>query len=172
MRQRNLPPRMYAHGASYRYAPKVGAKVNLGSDLDDALRRYYLLIQPAPPFDPREESLASRMWHRHRKGAKQRGIEYLITSDDIARKMAEQSYRCAVTCLPFSDEKPHGVRIRPWLPSVDRINSRASYTPGNIRIVCAFVNVAMNGFGDEFFKAVLGPLIDAAVKAELHKLGH
>lgn len=58
MRQRNLPPRMYAHGASYRYVPKVGAKVNLGSDLDEALRHYYLLIQPAPAtgeFDLAEE---------------------------------------------------------------------------------------------------------------------
>lgn len=162
---------MYAHGTSYRYVPKVGAKINLGKDLDEALRQYYLLIKPLPRFDPRAESVAKGMWIRHRKGAKQRGIEYLITVEDIAAKMSEQGYRCAVTSLPFSDEKPHGVRIRPWLPSVDRINSKTAYAPQNIRIVCAFVNVAMNGFGDEFFKAVLEPLIEAAVNAELKKRG-
>lgn len=79
--------------------------------------------------------------------------------------MRAQEGRCAVTSLAFNDIKPQGLRIRPWLPSLDRIDSRQGYQPGNLRIVCGFVNVALNGFGNEFFNVVLEPLIRAAVDA-------
>ena len=85
--------------------------------------------------------------------------------------MQKADGRCTVTLLPFSMVRPKGMRIRPWLPSIDRIRSDKSYSADNIRIVCAFVNVALNGFGEHLFTVVLKSLVDAAVKIELAKLG-
>lgn len=41
----HLPPRVYRHGAGYRWMPKGGKPVNLGRDLGEALKKYATLIQ-------------------------------------------------------------------------------------------------------------------------------
>lgn len=173
MRSKNeeLPPRVYRHGLSFRYCPIDGPKVNLGRDYQSAMARYALLTSGSKhEFDPCEPRHISEIFKRHRKGAKQRGLEFSISEMDIAELLEQQGRRCAVTFLPFNDLKPNGMRVRPWLPSLDRIHSNLGYAKGNIRVVCGFVNVAMNGFGNEFFAAVLAPLIDAQVQARLRML--
>lgn len=155
---------MYQHGKAYRYHPPAGKKIYLGRDLPDALRRYYLLTEQGRPVaDPLR---AQAIWERHRKGAKQRGLEFTITIEDIQGVLDDQGGICAITGLHFRMDKPEGLRFRPWAPSLDRINSRIGYVVGNIRVVCGFVNIAMNGFGEQFFALVLQPLIQAGVKAE------
>lgn len=165
---RNLPKRLYLEGLSYRYHPPGGGKkINLGRDHSIAISRYYLLTKtdPTPPADP--VSMVKKAWARHRRTSKGRRIEFSISEEYILQLAEKNNYRCEVTMLSFKEEKPAGLRIRPWLPSIDRINSKRGYIPGNVRVVCAFVNVAMNGFGDQFFKAVLNPLIEAEVEARL-----
>jgi hypothetical protein len=160
-----LLPRMEAvqrvKGVTYRYHPKGEKPVHLGRDREAAFAKYHLLTATKPDTDLSTEKAALEMWRRHKKGASQRRIDF--------SKMHSQRFRCAVTSMAFKDEKPKGLRIRPWMPSIDRIDSKAGYAPGNIRIVCGFVNVAMNGFGEAFFSEVLHPLIDAQVKARLAK---
>lgn len=163
---RDLPKRMYRHGRQFRLVRPDGSKVPLGRDQDEALRRYYVLTSQPIATDV---ACPKTMLDRHRKGAKQRGIEFTIQLSDVSQALEAQGGVCAVTALAFNLEKPDGLRIRPWAPSIDRINSRVGYLPGNVRIVCAFVNVAMNGFGEQFFAKVLAPLIDAAIKAEAWK---
>ncbi len=65
----------------------------------------------------------------------------------------------------FGDDKPPGSRIRPWAPSIDRRDSSAGYTASNCRLVCAYVNVAMNRFGDD----LLVELIEAIVRREVRQ---
>lgn len=165
-RDTDLPRRLYRHGLSYRLQLLDGTKINLGRDRAEAIRQYHVIMSPASPLAG-DARVAGAMWKRHQKGAKQRGIPFDLAPADIQALLDAQGYRCAVTRLPFRDDKPAGLRIRPWAPSVDRLDGAAGYTPGNVRIVCAFVNVAMNGFGDGFFALVLEPLIEAAVKARL-----
>ena len=161
---------MYAHGLGYRYVPLNGKKVSLGRDLEAALEKYYLLTMKSFPRMMNVEQMADAMWRRHKKGAKQRGIEFTISAHDVSDVLYEQEIRCAVTRLEFNGGKPDGSRIRPWMPSIDRISSARGYHKDNIRVVCAFVNVAMNGFGDQFFAQILAPLIDAKVEAKLAAL--
>jgi hypothetical protein len=162
---RELPWRMYKIGLAYRIVNLDGSKIPLGRDREIALRRYYVIMA-------RDETQADplcvrTMWRRHQKGAKQRGLVFTISAEDVAAVLEDQGRVCAVTGLPFRSEKPEGMRIRPWAASLDRIDGKRGYEPGNIRVVCAFVNVAMNGFGELFFQQVLEPLIDAAVKARM-----
>jgi hypothetical protein len=152
---------MYRHGLAYRIVNPDGSKVPLGRDYQTALRRYYLVMQ-APAVEPVD---VSAMWKRHRKGARQRGIAFTITEDHLREVLERQGGVCAVTGLWFRMDKPPGLRIRPWTPSIDRIDGALGYDSGNVRIVCAFVNIAMNGFGESFFADVLWPLVDAAVQA-------
>jgi hypothetical protein len=168
-RDHNLPRRLYRHGHSFRLVHPDGRKINLGRDEGEAIRRYTLLMTPPqPPLPP---MLAADVWRRHMRGAKQRGIEFALTMDDAQALLDAGRSRCAVTELPFSMEKPEGLRIRPWAPSIDRIDGRRGYVPGNVRMVCAFVNVAMNGFGERLFLTVLRSLVQAGVAAELHRIG-
>lgn len=87
-----------------------------------------------------------------RSNARRRGIELCVTKDDIANLIRAQGHRCAVTGLKF-DETPRddGGRVRPFIPSLDRINSRGPYTIDNVRVVCAGVNAALGDWGDEVF---------------------
>lgn len=158
---RSLPWRMYKHGLAYRIVNPDGTKIPLGRDLEEALRRYYVVMVPRSA----ETVDVADMWKRHRKGAKQRKLAFTVTVEEVHALLADQGNVCAVTGLPFRQDKPEGLRIRPWAPSMDRINGALGYEPGNIRIVCAFVNVAMNGFGEGFFREVLNPLIEAGMKA-------
>lgn len=59
--------------------------------------------------------------------------------------------RCAVTGLLFSDKAMDGHMLRPFMHSIDRINSSAGYKKSNVRIVCAGVNIAMMHWGEQVF---------------------
>lgn len=169
--KRDLPRRMYRHGLGFRLHKEDGTKVNLGRDINAALTQYHVLTSPAQVILAQEPEVATAMWKRHQKGAKQRSIPFDITVEDVAIALESQRFLCAVTRLPFRNDKPPHLRIRPWAPSIDRIDARKGYLRGNVRVVCAFVNVAMNGFGEAFFNLVLDPLIERAVNERMIALG-
>lgn len=90
---------------------------------------------------------------RIRSRAAAAGIEMLLTEDDLETMKARTNGQCELTGIRFSDEKPLGKRFRPWMPSVDRIRCTLPYQLSNCRIVCAYVNLAINDLGeDEFYK--------------------
>lgn len=171
---RTLPKYLYAQphktgpGVTYRALLPTGEKITLRGPLPEVLRQFYVLMSNPVPVNTASEAVISQMLARHAKGAKQRGIAFSLTAAEASEIVAAQHHRCAITMLPFRNDKPEGLRIRPWAPSLDRIDTRSGYTASNVRIVCAFVNVAMNGFGDSFFQVVLQPLIEAGVQAARH----
>lgn len=64
---------------------------------------------------------------------------------------------CAVTGLKFSDKKVDGMKVRPFMHSIDRIDSNKDYTMDNVRIVCSAVNISMMHWGEDlFFKMAIG----------------
>lgn len=156
---------------TYRYHPSGGRPINLGTDLAEALESVRRMRNLLPPLDALSAPALRELLRRHQKGALQRRIPFALEEFEVAALLASQGNRCAVTKLAFSEAKPAGMRIRPWLPSLDRRDSRKGYRADNVRVVCAFVNVAMNGFGEAMFRQVLAPLIEQAVAERLAELG-
>lgn len=127
----------------------------------DAISEYERLARPLTEeekhnlisafSDPIDESESRRMFITMVKGAATRKIQVSITENDILDKLRESEMRCAITGIMFNSAKPQSARMRPWIPSIDRIDSKLGYTKDNIRIVCACVNLALNQFGDDIF---------------------
>jgi hypothetical protein len=62
--------------------------------------------------------------------------------------------QCEVSGIAFSDHRPPGARVRPWAPSIDRIECAQGYSASNCRLVCAAVNLAINEFGTDVFTKI------------------
>lgn len=101
-----------------------------------------------------------------RKNAKARALEITITLDDI-KVLAELSQgRCMLTGIPFEHGADEDLRQSPtrrkrvWAPSIDRIDSSKGYVPGNVRLVCMAVNVALQEFGDTVLLRIAKALVE------------
>jgi hypothetical protein len=57
----------------------------------------------------------------------------------LAERIRIQGYQCALTGIPFHLHGAHEAD-KNLLPSPDRIDSAGHYAPGNIQVVCQFVN--------------------------------
>jgi len=127
-------------------------RINLGHDLDAARAKHreimaeYQEMSGSPSIDLPEG--ARHAFLKARASAKVRNIAFSITPDDVTALMQETKGYCAVTGTPFSERRIKGKRIRPFMPSIDRIDSTKGYEPGNIRLVTSMVNIALNQFGD------------------------
>lgn len=100
--------------------------------------------------------LAGALFVKLRGNARRRNLHVSITVDDIDRLMRSQDMRCAVSGVRF-DVSPRndGGRVRPLVPSVDRIDASKGYDICNVRIVCAAVNAALGDWGDSVFHAIV-----------------
>lgn len=156
-------------GYSFRLLKASGEWVPLGRNYEEALAKYEMIVNEVDiDFDETRVDPVE-VWERHRKGAKQRGKEFNITVDDVKNLLQRQRGRCAVTGITFTNAKPTAARMRPWAASLDRIKSAEGYIPGNIRLVCGFVNVAMNDFGEEFLMSFIEKMVRRIMKEEMAK---
>jgi hypothetical protein len=75
-------------------------------------------------------------------------LEYLFT-------MAEaQEYRCALTGIEFFAACAHAGRTDPYIPSIDRIDPKAGYVRGNVRLTVFAVNAMLLDWGEDVFRQV------------------
>lgn len=94
------------------------------------------------------ESYAMRVMSKARGRAVERGIDFLITKDDMRAMLLRSGGKCEVTKIPFDNNyRPAGSRARPYAVSIDRIDSGKPYTPDNCRLVCVAVNYALGEWG-------------------------
>jgi len=91
--------------------------------------------------------------------AKQRGCQAMTFSEFEELWLASRG-RCELTGIHFSSKRVDGSVKRPWMPSVDRIDSAKGYEKGNCRLVCVAVNIALNDFGIETLCRIAGALVD------------
>lgn len=82
------------------------------------------------------------------------GIDLKLTADDIDELKDRSRGFCELTNIQFSDKKPEGKRFRPWMPSIDRIDSALPYEMDNCRLVCAYINIAINDLGETEFSRI------------------
>lgn len=168
----NLPPYMEARpmkrgGYSYRAQGLDGKWVSLGWNFQEALAGY---TQLRGTHSLAKDQSASEIFYRASKGAKQRGIQFDLTIEDVEKMLKVQNWRCAVTQRPFSNKKQAGQRTRPWAASLDRIKSDGHYEFSNCRLVCTFVNIGLNSYGDGHFSELLESLVRRIVQEELSRL--
>lgn len=83
-----------------------------------------------------------------------------LTWQEIAKKI--EHGKCELTGLPFDLNTIEHQHTNPYAPSLDKIDPRnKNYTPENVRVVLAAVNVALGEYGT---KDML-PIFEALVKA-------
>lgn len=105
-----------------------------------------------------------RLFTTMRKGATTRNLEVSITEQDVRLMLESSGDRCAVTGIRFNTFKPADTRMRPWIPSIDRIDRTRGYHNDNVRVVCACVNLALNQFGDNTLLLIADCVIDRSSK--------
>lgn len=93
-----------------------------------------------------------------RKNARARGIAFDLTREDVEHLVRRAENACEVTGIPFERDRPHGAPLgyrRPWVQSIDRIDSTQGYTRENCRLVCCAVNYAMNQWGESVLLRII-----------------
>lgn len=93
------------------------------------------------------------LWDRARKRSKHKGRTFEITIDDVAALCIASRGRCALTGVTLQT-LPEMKRMRPFSPSLDRIDASLGYVKGNCRVVCMAVNLAMFTWGEEAFRQI------------------
>ena len=151
-----LPTRVYKYTGkrreTYYYLSNENKRINLGHDLDRALELYG---QISGSIVDRDMKLAVDLWKSCRKNAITRRIGFYISVQDVKEMIAKSQMKCAITGIKFNNSKPDGMRVRPWRPSIDRVDSSLEYTIDNCRIICASINISLNQFGESFFNTMM-----------------
>lgn len=88
------------------------------------------------------------IYNTTKKNAAKRGRPFTLTPEQFRRLVDRSEGRCMMTGIPFETKWYDGCR-RPFMPSIDRIDSSKGYSDGNVRLVCVLVNLAMNEWGIE-----------------------
>lgn len=95
---------------------------------------------------------ASRLYLDTKAGAKRRDLPFTITEAQFLALCVASKGRCSLTGIPFSLRR--SCSRRPFVPSVDRIDSAKGYVKGNVRLVACCVNIALGEWGEPVFRAM------------------
>ncbi|RPJ20099.1 MAG: hypothetical protein EHM33_29160 [Chloroflexi bacterium] len=117
----------------------------------DSIRRQHEMGWADDYNDPNKSwrDVAKEMWSRAKHSADKRGIPFELRPGDVYHLMKLADYRCSLSGILLSKRIASDGRRDPWAASLDRIESRHGYTPGNVRIVCMIANFAMNEWGQD-----------------------
>ena len=85
-----------------------------------------------------------RMIERCRYRNRRKQIPFSLGINDLKAIFERCRGYCEVTGRPLDEDGP-------FRPSLDRIDPKAGYTPGNVRIVCLVTNTAMLHYGEAAF---------------------
>lgn len=172
----HLPKGMRDRHGYYTFLdPRDGKEYGLGRDLRKAIQfaqeaaQAIELSRPSlvdrikgtgcrPMLRDEYERLLSRAYASVGVRARRDGEAYL-TKDELRDLWTRAGGRCQLTGVRFSSERKAGCVKRPWMPSVDRIDSSKGYVAGNCRLVCVAVNLALNEFGDDVLLTIAKGLL-------------
>jgi len=159
--ERPLPKGLHLkHGRYYwvKRTPENGKTVWIGLSrkLDEALAQHASLEagKTMKAFDqygaPSHwlSNVAKDLHAQSKKRAYDADILYTLTVEEILELGMQSNWRCAVTGMKFKQDKLEDVSMRPYMPSIDRINSSRGYTKDNCRLVCVATNFALNSWGE------------------------
>jgi hypothetical protein len=143
-----LPPGLYRSGKRFRgREPLTGKWVYFDGPITSAVVEFKIW-KFGTLHDFCNETTARTLFRQVRKNAAPRKLAVEITEADVLQLLERSGNLCEVSGIPFDDIRREGMRIRPWIPSIDRIDASKPYTIDNCRVVCAYVNVLLNQFGE------------------------
>ncbi len=140
----------------YFYAKMVGGirnELSLGPDRDAAI------VKLASRLRDTDETWAKELrglFSRTKKRAQSRSIPFSLTFEDVNQMFFQSDKRCTISGIAYSSETVDGKRFRPWMPSLDRVDPHGPYSRENCRLVCAYINIAINQFGEDQLLKVVG----------------
>jgi hypothetical protein len=138
--------------------------LHLGRDRDAALRRYSALAGGDPSEASAVAAHLRKVFFAARRRAKVSGIDFALTREQFDLMVSRSAMRCELTGIPFSLSWVHGNKHRrPFVPSLDRVDSMLPYTYENCRLVLCAVNYALNEWGEAVLRKIAtGLLVDKA----------
>lgn len=105
--------------------------------------------------DTQIKKVQFKLLERYRKRLKhleeKRGITSNLTPKELMR-MNRKAAHCTMTGIKLDHEWT--TQVKPWQPSIDRIDNSRGYDIDNVRVVCYAMNNALGEFDDEVFKTL------------------
>lgn len=156
----DLPTSVYLKHKSYYFVTKKGRWINLGKTRHEMYANLEAakLASPTKICDEKSARLKTHLklvYSSCKTRAKKLGVEFSISFGDVEYMLRDSDWRCAITGHGFSFDRFGNTLKRPFVPSIDRIDSSIGYVPGNCRVVCSLVNIAMNAWGEAPLLAVI-----------------
>lgn len=88
-----------------------------------------------------------RAYRKREGGAPSKGIRWNLGLEDYWSIVLAARGRCQVTDQPFDRYYKASNNRRPFLPSLDRVDSTGAYVAGNVELTTVICNIAINDFG-------------------------
>lgn len=81
-------------------------------------------------------------------------LPFDLDLDWLCEQWENQNGCCKLTGFPFVLKSEQRGRFNRLAPSLDRIDPKSGYTKDNVRLVCTCINIALNEWGEDAFKAL------------------
>ena len=156
-----LPVRMHFKNGRYYYVKRGGPKntpvwTGLSRNQAEAMAQYTLLEagKPREAFEKYDApafwlgEVSKTVWEQTKKRAREKDILFMLTVDDIVEFGMASNWRCSVSGVKFTRDKPGTASRKPFMPSIDRIDCSKGYVKLNCRLVCWAANLAMSDWGE------------------------
>lgn len=144
-------------GKRYRYTVRAETEADalrLEADLRTRAKGDKRINKTPAQFRGAHKAQWIRLLDNARARALRRGEQFPLTKPQFFNLVARSRNRCELTGIRFSWKRVPGLRIRPFAPSLDRIDRSLGYNRSNLRLVCAALNIAINEWGEDVFREI------------------
>ena len=121
----------------YNQRPEVKAKRKAYAQRPEVKARHNKKKKARTNASP-ENFVRNKLWQQ-KSAAKTRGIVWKLDDDAIIRKILRQGH-CKLSGQKFVYKQGTHKNRNLYAPSIDRIDSKKGYVPGNVMFVCWGVN--------------------------------
>ncbi len=95
--------------------------------------------------------ISGTYWSHIKKGARERGLEFVISIEDTWQKFLAQNRRCILSGVELGFVRSYEKDARLQTASLDRIDSNFGYLPSNIQWLHKHVNMMKSNHSMKYF---------------------
>lgn len=143
-----------------------GTRIRLPDDIDSiffneaymaALHEQKTLYRPtkitkAQKIDEESIKIIRKAVSRAKLKCTKNSIPFDLDSVWAIEKLTHQNFRCELSGKNFTPDNTSTSFMRPFIPSLDRIDPRKGYTKNNVRIVTFAMNAMLSDWGEFVFR--------------------